>query len=149
MANGSPTVHLDLMYTKLLISALVKDGDPGKTDMLLKRFQRVVGVIVVLLEPLTATALTALLGTDPGEVQQISQSLGSVLRYSESDNIPIRLFHPSFRDFLLDSRRCDDSRFAIAGDGTHRDLAVSCLRLMTGKLKHMFSTASRQPHYRS
>jgi len=123
------------MYTKLLIFMLVKDRDPGKTGMLLSRFQQIVRTIVVLVEALTATALTELLGTDTGEVQQISQSLGSVLRYSESNDIPIRLFHPSFRDFLLDRRRYDDPRFAITGIDTHCNLTISCLHLMSRKFK--------------
>jgi len=135
MEEGSPTVQLDLMYTKLLRYAVVKDREPQRTERLLQRFRRIVGPIVILFDVLTASALGQLLDTKPREVERTLESLSSILSYSDSEGSPIRLLHPSFRDFLLDNRRCDDPRFSIVGDNAHGDLAVSCLDLMSRHLK--------------
>jgi len=135
MDDGSPTVKLDLMYTKLLRYAVVKDREPQRTVRLLQRFRRIVGSIVILLDVLSASALGQLLATKPREVERTLESLRSMLSYSDSEGSPIRLLHPSFRDFLLDNRRCDDPRFSIVGDIAHGDLAVSCLELMSRHLK--------------
>ena len=59
----------------------------------------------------------------------------SVLNFPEIEDIPISLLHPSFRDFLLDNRRCDDLQFCIVGENAHGDLAVSCLQLLSRHLK--------------
>jgi hypothetical protein len=48
---------------------------------------------------------------------------------------PIRLHHPSFRDFLLDKSRCGGSNFWVDETQTHKTLAASCMRLMSASLK--------------
>ena len=63
------------------------------------------------------------------------QSLGSVLRHSDGHGSPITLLHPSFGDFLLDRRRCQDPRFEIVAANTHRDLAARCLELTSRSLR--------------
>jgi len=63
------------------------------------------------------------------------ETLSSVLSYTDKNDTPIRLLHPSFRDFLLDNRRCADPRFRIVGNDAHTCLAINCLELMSTKLK--------------
>ena len=41
---------------------------------------------------------------------------------------PVRLLHPSFRDFLVDPKRKDQSGFWLNEVGTHNELASDCLR---------------------
>jgi len=134
--NGSSMKQLDLMYMKLLRYAIrVGNCAPPEEDSPLQRFRRIVGSIVILFEALTATALATLLGTQPNKIDQTVESLSSVLNCPETDDIPIRLLHPSFRDFLLDNRRCDDLQFCIVGENAHGDLAVGCLQLLSRHLQ--------------
>jgi len=134
--NGTSMGQLDSMYTTLLRYAVTSsDGEPGEEELLSRRFRRIIGSIVVLRDTLTAAALTELLCAKEWEVKQTLQSLGSVLRFSDGHGSPITLLHPSFRDFLLDSRRCQDPRFEIDATNTHRDIAVRCLELMSRSLR--------------
>ncbi|KAA8894763.1 hypothetical protein FN846DRAFT_972715 [Sphaerosporella brunnea] len=135
MEDGSPTEQLDLIYTKVLRYAVVEYLEPDIKDRLSQRFRRIVGSIVILFDTLTASALAELLGTEQGEVMATLGSLSSVLDHSEKQGSHIKLLHPSFRDFLLDDRRCRDPQFHIAGDNAHRYLVVSCLNLMSKHLK--------------
>jgi hypothetical protein len=45
----------------------------------------------------------------------------------------VRIFHPSFRDFLLD--RCIDQYFAVKEPTQHRTLASYCLHTLNRSLK--------------
>jgi len=132
--HGTSMGQLDSMYTTLLRHAVTsKDDMPAEEELLSQRFKRIIGPIVVLRDTLTSAALTKLLRAKEWEVKQTLQSLSSVLRYS--DGAPITLLHPSFRDFLLDNRRCQDPRFEVVAENTHRDLAVRCLDLMSRSLR--------------
>ncbi|KAA8894435.1 hypothetical protein FN846DRAFT_819412, partial [Sphaerosporella brunnea] len=117
--DGSPTAELDLMYNKILEHAIIR---PWSEEWL-----RIVGSIVILFDSLTDSALAKLLGTKQFKVTKTLKSLSSVL---EIQGFRIRLLHPSFRDFLLDNRRCSESQFCISEDKAHEDLAVSSLKLM-------------------
>ena len=61
--------------------------------------------------------------------------LRSVLDVPNDPDFPIRLLHPSFREFLIDEQRCLDRRFKINEKKTHRDLVESCLKVMSRALK--------------
>ena len=101
---------------------------------MVQRFQLIVGSLVTLFNPLTVSGLADLLDTPPWKVENMVQSLNSVLHYSEVDDIQITPLHLSFRDHLLNSQRCDP-RFNITEADKHRELAVSCLQLLSARLK--------------
>jgi hypothetical protein len=61
--------------------------------------------------------------------------LQSILDIPKERTQPIRLQHPSFRDFLLDEKRCADSNFWVDEKQAHQVLADSCIRLMSTSLK--------------
>ncbi|KAI5856229.1 vegetative incompatibility protein HET-E-1 [Tricharina praecox] len=135
--TSSTLRQLDLMYLKIIRYAVQVRGQASSTseERLSQRFRQIVGSIVVSNEALTVGALSALLNMQPYDVDRTVESLGSILRYPEFDETPIKLLHPSFRDFLLDNRRCNDPRFSIIADNAHRELAMRCLQLMSRHLK--------------
>jgi hypothetical protein len=92
--------------------------------------KQVVGSIVVLFEPFSAIALAKLLHLRKEIVNVRLRLLRSVLDVSESQDSPIRLLHPSFRDFLLDNQRCRDQHFWTDEKVAHKSLAQNCLKLM-------------------
>ena len=129
----SPTGDLDDIYTKVLMRSIT----PGSRDEQKQsaQFRQIVGSIVVLLDSLPAIPLCRLLGIEEEEVRLRLHGLHSVLDIPAGQDSPIRLIHPSFRDFLLNRDRCSDVRFGVAEEAAHKDLFVSCLRLLSNKLK--------------
>ncbi|KAK6850547.1 WD40-repeat-containing domain protein [Apiospora arundinis] len=60
--------------------------------------------------------------------------LGAAISIPDSSEQPIRLLHPSFRDFLLDPENRENNQFWIDGKEVHRRLATECLRVMNSSL---------------
>ncbi|KAF8542356.1 putative WD-repeat protein [Trichophaea hybrida] len=127
------TGELDDMYTKILMHAITS----GARDQqkLSSQFRQVVGAIVTMLDTLPATILDRLLLLREGTVHARLRCLHSILDIPKSQGSPIRLLHPSFRDFLLDEQRCKDPQFYIDQGKAHTHLFVSCLNLMSKHLK--------------
>ena len=130
-----PTVTLDEMYTNVLTSSVLGDYDEEDKSEISGLFRQIVGCIVMLFEPLPPAALTELLSMEPETVNPVLHSLHSVLDVPKNQDFPIRLLHPSFREFLIDEQRCLDLRFKIDEKNTHRDLVESCLKVMSSALK--------------
>jgi hypothetical protein len=128
----SVTGNLDDMYTKILTHAAVGDRDREKPNT---EFKQIVGSIVILLDALPAVILDQLLFIRKGTVHRRLRSLHSVLDIPKSQESPIRLLHPSFRDFLLKQQRCSDPRFWINKTKAHDHVFKSCLKLMSKRLK--------------
>ncbi|KAF8544656.1 NACHT and WD40 domain protein [Trichophaea hybrida] len=134
----SSTRALDEMYTRILtysISIFLKDYDKATQEKLISEFKLIVGSIVILFDALPAIMLERLLHLPLRTVSMRLRCLHSVLGVPESDESPVRLLHPSFRDFLLDQQRCLDLLFRIDESQAHGDLLVSCLMLMSKHLK--------------
>jgi hypothetical protein len=60
--------------------------------------------------------------------------LHSVLDIPEHQDGRIRLLHPSFRDFLLDKRRCLHPQFRVDRSLAHQYMFTNCLRVMSNHL---------------
>ena len=129
----SPTGGLDDMYVKILMRSI----PPGSRDQQKQsaQFRKIVGSIVVLFDSLSAGSLSRLLGIPEAVVHPRLHRLHSVLDIPIGQESPIRLIHPSFRDFLLDKERCSDLRFRVSEEAAHKDLFVSCLDLLSSTLR--------------
>jgi hypothetical protein len=73
--------------------------------------------IVVLLSPLPTSSLTRLLHLLREVVDETFQDLYAILNIPDDLTRPLRLHHPSFRDFLLNKDRCGD--FWVDEKGAH------------------------------
>ncbi|KAK5994173.1 Vegetative incompatibility HET-E-1-like protein [Cladobotryum mycophilum] len=121
---------LDYMYLTVLEYSFNEQLDPGEIALLQKRFQKVVGSIVVLFDTFTLRGLVAVVGGPRAAAISVLDSLGSVLEVSEEDGKHIDVLHPSFRDFLLDPSRCSNEAFAISVKELHEHLFERCLVVM-------------------
>ncbi|RYP43887.1 hypothetical protein DL768_009592 [Monosporascus sp. mg162] len=125
---------LDATYRPIFDQLLV-----GKTDRarsaLVKQFCDVVGSIVLLAYPLSALSLAGLLNIRPEVVHGRLSSLHSVLNVPLKADMPIRLFHKSFHDFLLDPGKQDNNPFWVNEKEAHKRLATNCLRVMQEALR--------------
>jgi hypothetical protein len=134
-SERGPEKELDNIYVGILLNSISGDYDEEEKVELFELFRKVVGAIMVLFDPLSAEALARLLNEAKSAVNQTLGDLHSVLKIPESPIYPIRLLHPSFRDFLLDKQRCQDQQFWVEEKEAHQMLAMSCLRLMSEHLK--------------
>lgn len=123
------------MYTQVLRYSVLRNNVDKEKDRLSKRFNQIVGPIVILFDVLTSQALANLLSTSESQLDVILNFLHSLLNIPKDKPLPIRLPSPSFRDFLFDTQRCQDTDFAIAESTVHEDLAQSCLLVMPRFLK--------------
>ncbi|EMD68550.1 hypothetical protein COCSADRAFT_178355 [Bipolaris sorokiniana ND90Pr] len=71
--------------------------------------KEILGAIVLLYSPLSATSLSRLLLRSIEEVYRTLHELHSILDVPQHSTYHIRLHHPSFRDFLLNKDRCRDT----------------------------------------
>jgi hypothetical protein len=129
------------IYLPILDQVVASEGDGERKDRILD-FKAVVGSIVLLYDPLSASALARLLQVEPSDIGRVLRPLHSVLNIPRAldgkiDRMaPITLFHLSFRDFLLDPESKSQNTFWIQADETHRTLRMHCIRLLeSGALK--------------
>jgi hypothetical protein len=135
VTNESPTKDLDKMYSQILEHSFKDIKITKDRQQLASIFRQVVGAIAILLSPLSVISITRLLAIDGGIIQRRLRHLHSVLEVPENQENPIRLLHPSFRDFLLDKERCFDQDLYVDEKKGHKALADVCIRLMSNKLR--------------
>ncbi|KAK4206052.1 hypothetical protein QBC37DRAFT_301575, partial [Rhypophila decipiens] len=125
---------LDATYLPILDQLTV-----GHTDLqrsrILAEFRDVVGPIVLLAQPLPMLSLARLLDIPPTTIHGKLNSLHSVLDIPSADNAPVRLFHLSFRDFLVDPVKRTKNEFWIDEAEYHKTLTERCIQLMSQCLK--------------
>jgi len=134
MTHESPTKDLDIIYAQILEHSL-RDISNEDKQQIAGIFKQVVGTIVILSSPLSTAAIASLLDLKEQFVRARVQNLRSVLDVPDSREYPIRLLHPSFRDFLLDKKRCSDRQLWVDERKAHTALADFCIRLMSDKLR--------------
>ncbi|KAL4938543.1 hypothetical protein BDV06DRAFT_215029 [Aspergillus oleicola] len=105
--------------------------DKDENRLLVERFRQTVGVIILLETPLSQTDLAQLIDKPKEMVSSFLGMFHSVLRIPDSDDTPVRIFHLSFRDFLVET----ESEFRVDARATHGKIASYCLRVMDKSLK--------------
>jgi hypothetical protein len=124
---------LDVTYLPVLDRLLNRQGEKQKKQ-LVQQFQQVVGAIVILESPLSVISLSRLIGLTERVVHLRLNPLHSVLSVPDDDTLPVRLFHLSFRDFLLDSETRKKTPFWVNEKEMHSSLTTRCL-LVCGDLR--------------
>lgn len=132
---NTPEKHLDEIYVTVLRNCISTSYSDDEADELRCMLTSLLGNIVILLSPLPTISLSKLLSIPQNEIDQTLNELHAILDIPNELNRPLRLHHPSFRDFLLDSTRCGDTAFWVEEKQAHRTLAVQCMQLMSQHLK--------------
>ena len=130
----SPTRELDKIYTQILQHSF-KNTKGSEKRKLGELFKEVIGSLTILFEPLSATALAKLLNVGLEWINLRLRHLHSLLNIPKDQEAPVRLLHPSFRDFLLDEQRCLDQTLWVDERQRHKALAECCIQLMSSKLQ--------------
>ena len=121
---------LDATYLPIL-NQLFDEEDEEDRKRWACEFQEIVGSIIVLEAPLSTVSLAHLLHISKEDVSCRLDSLHSVLSIPDSDDVPVRLLHLSFREFLVDASK-EKSPFWVDERARHERLASHCLELMSG-----------------
>ena len=130
-----PEERLDEIYITVLrqsISPAFTDEEKKESYEILRH---VLGCIALLFSPLSTNSITRLLDITKQNMDQTLNDLHAILDIPEDQTRPLRLHHPSFRDFLLDKTRCTDLNFRVDEKKTHEALAMSCIGLMSTCLR--------------
>ena len=122
---------LDKTYLPIL-NQLFNGEDKEDKERWASEFREIVGSIIVLESPLSIISLAHLLGIPKDDISCRLDSLYSVLSIPNSEDVPVRLLHLSFREFLVDPQKQGKSPFWVDERETHERLASKCLQLMSG-----------------
>ena len=132
---SAPEKHLDEIYITILSNSITTDYTKEERKEVYGMLKRILGSIVILSSPLSADSLGILLDTEKRDVDDTLEDFHSILDIPEKRTHPVRLHHPSFRDFLLSRNRCGDTNFWVDEKLAHQTLAESCIQLMSTSLK--------------
>jgi len=123
---------IDILYNQVLGQAF-----HGRDEAFYLHVRLVVGTVLLIFNPLSTKALSDLLRncTTQSRISSTLRALHSLLLVPDNKDDPIRIFHKSFPDFLMDPGRCIDTRFSIDPQIYHREILLSCLNVMKGGLK--------------
>ena len=131
--GGSQIDQLDATYLPVL-EQLVAGRTGADRKLRLQQFRDILGPIILLATPLSMTSLSRLIDIPGTSISPRLRLLHSVLNIPSQDTAPIRLFHLSFRDFLVNPVK-RGTEFWIDEEQTHETLAGCCLRIMKDHLK--------------
>ena len=134
-ATTAPEKHLNEIYVTVLKHSIYTDYTDEEREDQYRTLRHTLGSVVVLFSPISAYSLSRLLHVVKEDVDQTLEDLHAILDIPADQNRPLRLHHPSFRDFLLDKDRCGDPNFWVDEKQAHQRLAESCIRLMSASLK--------------
>jgi hypothetical protein len=130
-----PEEELNNIYIKVLENSVNPRLKPQEKDRLFRTLRETLGVIILLFSPLSATSLARLLRNPEEKVRTLLDRLHSILYIPKDPSLPVRLHHPSFRDFLLNRQRCHDLLIWVDERKAHEALANRCIQLMSEELK--------------
>ncbi|KAF9514788.1 hypothetical protein BS47DRAFT_1361503 [Hydnum rufescens UP504] len=131
-SEATPYSQLDSLYVGVLRNSL----SDSNRKAVVKRFQTVVGSIVLLRQPLPLGSLARFLQYELDDVDTVLLHLRSVIIPPATLDEAPHIYHPSFRDFITDPSRCSLPDFVIVAlpDQELRH-ALRCFDLMARFLK--------------
>lgn len=150
-STSSTVSKMDGTYRPVLNQLLVQDATDRNN--LIEKFQKIIGVIILLANPLSLNSLAELLLDTPEHNSSIYlerrirlerqirvhlDSFHSVLSIPSDPKLPIRTLHLSFHDYLVDDRTKDQEAtapFWVDKKAKHELIASQCLTVMGRYLK--------------
>jgi hypothetical protein len=138
----APYRSLDRLYTQVLEEAVgirtrsldESQSERDDVDALCQQVKAVLIVVVLAQIPLQLDAVVTLSGIGHDSAHLAMECLSALVLVE--DGGLVRVFHPSFPEFMLDADRCDEPRLHLAPVVSHCSLAFQCLRLMNESLRY-------------
>ncbi len=130
-----PETSLDRIYRMVLTKAVSGSHRERERQELCDALHNLLATLAVLAAPLDRESLSHLAATSSALVDRALHNLHSIVDVPDGEHDPLRLHHASFRDFIVDTSRCTDMRFAVDENFQHKTLADRCLHLMSEHLR--------------
>ena len=121
---------LDSLYMSILQDAF-GDDDPDDDH----KVRSILAAVALAANPLSPSAIAELLGFNIRSVFPRLSSAHSLLILHEDIDQPVRSFHKSFPDFILNPVRCSNQRFHVSPPDHHTELLLGCLAILNRKLE--------------
>lgn len=131
----APELHLNNIYLTVLRNTIRQEYTEKEIQDIYTFLRQLLGTVVTLHSPLSVDSLSALLHITKGDIGHGLTDLHAILDIPQDAQRPLRLHHPSFRDFLLNRDRCSDPHFWVDEKQTHSFQAENCIRLMSKMLR--------------
>jgi hypothetical protein len=113
---------LDLLYTSIPEEAFRDEDSEDDLGM-----RSVLGAVILATDSLFPSAIAKLLNLDAEDIPPLLSSVHSLLLLQDEVDYPVRPFHNTFPDFIIDPARCANPRFLICPADQHMELLVGCL----------------------
>ena len=123
---------LSSLCTSILQTAF---SDSEEDPEVYSRVRSTIGAVILLVNPLPPFAVAELVSLDLREVKILLTLVQSPLALGEDLYQPVKSFHKSLPDFIIDPSRCADTRFYISPKNLHSELAMNCLRIINDGLE--------------
>jgi NACHT domain len=143
LVHQSDVSKLDGTYLPVLNRILIKQPEAKKTR-LTREYKNVIGFIILLEHPLSVISLARLIGIPKETIHTRLDSLHSVFSIPADETEPVRPFHLSFRDFLVDAETKEKTPFWVNENDMHREIANRCLTVLNQDLQ---KNICRIPNY--
>jgi hypothetical protein len=127
--------HLNKIYMTVLKYTIRDEYLEEEKQEMYSFLKKVLGTLVLLHSPLPVNSLSELLHLPKGDIERRLAELHAILDVPKDIHQPLRLHHPSFRDFLLSKDKCGDSKLWVDEKQGHWTLADTCIQLMSTSLK--------------
>ncbi|KAF3166228.1 hypothetical protein TWF225_000822 [Orbilia oligospora] len=126
--------RLDKTYLPILEQLLASQHETER-GAFVQEFKDIVGTIINLQDPLSVRTLSQLIQVSDRTIESRLRSLHSVLDVPNDPKMPIRTFHKSFPDFLLDQNLRRKSQLWVDARESHERILDRCLDVMSNGLK--------------
>lgn len=130
-ASAQPYASLDALYHRLLQHAVSSNNEA----FIVTRLRKLLGAIVGVEPSPPPSTLETLSGLPSGSALTSLQHLHSILIIPKDDKEAIKIYHPSFAEFIRDPMRCRDVRFQVDLKMADTQMALWCLTFMNSTLK--------------
>jgi hypothetical protein len=131
----APEKHLNNVYMTVLKNTVHEEYLEEEKEDIYSVVKQILGTLVLLYSPLSTNSLSELLCLSLETIDRGLADLHAILDIPKDQNYPLRLHHPSFRDFLLNKDRCTDPNFWVDEKQAHQALVNSCISLMSTSLR--------------
>ncbi|KAG8702865.1 hypothetical protein FRC09_004489, partial [Ceratobasidium sp. 395] len=123
--DAAPSIALDELYTTAINASMEDTGEDNA-----RLVQECLGAIIACSTrtPLSVVTLSALLGEQAkaGVMQSVVDSLGSVLYTDYSQGGAVRVYHPSFADYMTTPAR--SGKYCVDVQQQNTVLAAGCMK---------------------
>jgi hypothetical protein len=132
---ASPEQHLNQLYLAVLQKSIQSSHTARELAKYYSIMRQILGSVVALSSPLSISSLGTLIQIREQQVNRMLKELHAILDIPRDHSQPLRLHHPSFRDFFFSKDRCVDENFWVEERQAHAALASNCIQLMSSTLK--------------